>query len=68
MSYLLQIDGLVETYNRIIVACQSHYNGFLHLLSVTNATDLKSKVENPNYVEVTIEEKPTENQLEELHL
>jgi hypothetical protein len=68
MSYLLQIDDLLEVYRRIIAATQSHYNGILHLLSRTDSNESKLKEESQNYVDVTIEEKPTENRLAELHL
>lgn len=67
MSYLLQIDNLIETYNKILVGIQSHYNGILHLLSKTASTEEKSG-ENQTYVNVEIEDEPTESQLAGLHL
>ncbi|KAI6177384.1 BUD13-like protein [Aphelenchoides bicaudatus] len=69
MSYLVQIDDLIETYKRIIVATQSHYNGLLHLLSKTTSVDSKSKAEDQQHsIEVDIKEKPTDVRFSDLHL
>lgn len=72
MSYLLQIDDFLETYKRVILATQSHYNGLLHLLSKSTPAEEKPEnettVEDQTFVDVTIEERPEEVEFSGLHL
>lgn len=68
MSYLVQIDDLIETYKRIIVATQSHYNGLLHLISKSTPNEHTSTNESQNVVKVSIEERPTDVRFSNLHL
>jgi hypothetical protein len=68
MSYLVQIDDLIETYKRIIVATQSHYNALVHLISKSTPNEHKPAAETQSFVEVTIEKKPTDIPFADLHL
>jgi hypothetical protein len=68
MSYMLRIEELIDTYFRIIRACQSHYNGMVHLLSASTPLEYHEDESLLSNVEVTIEEKKTEEEFETLHI